>query len=203
MDSRSTNKLGNDFNQTEIWEADRAHFIHPYADFASFHSEGSQIISSASGMHVIDADGRQYLDGMAGLWCVNIGHGRHDMAEAIAAQVMEMQYYNPFGHSTNVPAARLAAKLAELTPGNLNHVFYSSGGSTANDVAIRMVHFYFNQRGLPNKKAIISRIDGYHGATYVAASLTGIHATKYGFDRIGTDFIHHVSAADMYRGTSD
>lgn len=76
MDSRSTNKLGNDFNQTEIWEADRAHFIHPYTDFASFHSEGSQIISSASGMHVIDADGRQYLDGMAGLWCVNIGHGR-------------------------------------------------------------------------------------------------------------------------------
>jgi len=203
MDSRSTNKLGNDFNQTEIWEADRAHFIHPYADFASFHSEGSQIISSASGMHVIDADGRQYLDGMAGLWCVNIGHGRHDMAEAIAAQVVEMQYYNPFGHSTNIPAARLAAKLAELTPGDLNHVFYSSGGSTANDVAIRMVHFYFNQRGLPNKKAIISRIDGYHGATYVAASLTGIHATKYGFDRIGTDFIHHVSAADMYRGIGD
>lgn len=203
MDSKSIKKPSNDFTQTEIWEADRAHFIHPYTDFSSFHSEGSQIISRASGMHVTDADGRQYLDGMAGLWCVNIGHGRQEMAEAIAAQVLDMQYYNPFGHSTNIPASRLAAKLAKLTPGNLNHVFYSSGGSTANDVAVRMAHFYFNQRGLPNKKAIISRIDGYHGATYVAASLTGIHATKYGFDQIGKHFIHHVSAADMYRGIGD
>ena len=91
------------------------------------------------------------------------------------------------------------ARLAELTPGTLNHVFYTTGGSTANDAAIRLVHYYNNLRGKPRKKWIISRLGGYHGATYVTASLTGIHATKHGFDRIAGDWIDHVSAANMYR----
>ena len=91
------------------------------------------------------------------------------------------------------------AKLAELTPGTLNHVFYTTGGSTANDAAVRLVHYYNNLRGKPRKKWIISRLGAYHGATYVAASLTGIHATKRGFDRIAVDWIDHVSAANMYR----
>lgn len=188
------------YDHNAVWDMDRKHFIHPYANFEKFHEEGSQVITSAKGVHVTDSSGQKFLDGMAGLWCVNIGHGRREMADAIAAQVLEMEYYNPFGHSTNTPAAILAAKLAELMPGSLNHVFYSSGGSTANDAAIRLVHYYFNLKGQPNKKKIISRIDAYHGATYVAASLTGIHATKNEFDRIAEDTIHHVSAADMYRG---
>jgi adenosylmethionine-8-amino-7-oxononanoate aminotransferase len=116
---------------------------------------------------------------------------------------MDMQYYNPFGHTTNVPASQLGAKLAELAPGDLNHVYYTCGGSTANDAAIRLVHYYFEMKGLHRKKKIISRQDGYHGATYVAASLTGIHGTKYGFDRIGEDFIHHISAANMYAKPQD
>ncbi|NTG51703.1 aminotransferase [Agrobacterium rhizogenes] len=188
------------FDHAAVWEADRDHFIHPYADFAHFKAEGSQIITEAHGIHILDSTGRKYLDGIAGLWCVNVGHGREEIANAVSSQIMKMQYYNPFGHSTNVPAAILARELASLTPDTLNHVFYSTGGSTANDAAIRIVHYYFNQLGKPNKKKIISRIDGYHGATYVAANLTGIHATKIGFDAIGRDFIHHVSAADMYRG---
>jgi adenosylmethionine-8-amino-7-oxononanoate aminotransferase len=188
------------FDHTAVWEADRDHFIHPYADFAHFKAEGSQVITEANGIHVLDSTGRKYLDGIAGLWCVNVGHGREEIANAVSSQIKKMQYYNPFGHSTNVPAAILARELASLTPGTLNHVFYSTGGSTANDTAIRIVHYYFNLLGKPNKKKIISRIDGYHGATYVAANLTGIHATKIGFDAIGKDLIHHVSAADMYRG---
>ncbi len=180
------------------WEKDRAHLLHPYTDFASFAKEGSQVIEKAEGMHVIDTEGKTLLDAIAGLWCVNIGHGRKEMAETIAQQVMDMQYYNPFGHSTNVPASLLGAKLAELAPGNLNHVYYTCGGSTANDAAIRLVHYYFDMKGQPRKKKIISRQNGYHGATYVAASLTGIHGTKYGFDRIGEDFIHHVSEANLY-----
>ncbi|WP_272006177.1 aminotransferase [Roseovarius sp. ZX-A-9] len=184
--------------KSDIWTADRDHLLHPYTDFSTFHEEGSQIIESASGMHVIDSDGNKLLDGIGGLWCVNIGHGRKEMADAIAAQVMKMQYYNPFGHSTNVPASMLGAKLAELAPGDLNHVYYTCGGSTANDAAIRLVHFYFDQLGQHRKKKIISRQNAYHGATYVAASLTGIHGTKMGFDRIGEDFIHHVSAANLY-----
>lgn len=186
-----------------IREADRKHFIHPYTDFSTFKKNGSQIISRANGVTVVDADERQYLDAIAGLWCVNIGHGREEMADAISDQIKEMQYYSPFGDSTNVPAARLAAELADLMPATLNHVFYSSGGSTANDVAIRIVHYYFNQLGKHHKKKIISRLDGYHGSTCFAASLTGIHATKNGFDPIGSDIIHHLSAANMYRRPTD
>ena len=182
-----------------MWQMDKDHYIHPYTDFAIFAEEGSQVISGASGVTVTDDKGRDYLDAIAGLWCVNIGHGREEMADAIRDQVLKMQYYNPFGHSTSEPAAELAAKLAQLAPSNLNHVFYSSGGSTANDIAVRLVHYYFAQRGLPGKKKILSRLDGYHGSTYFAASLTGIHATKIGFNRIAEDMIHHLSAANLYR----
>lgn len=180
------------------WAKDRAHVLHPYTDFSTFAGEGSQVIESASGMHVIDSDGNKLLDGIAGLWCVNIGHGRREMAEAISDQVLKMQYYNPFGHSTNVPAAELAHWMATHAPGALNHVYYTTGGSTANDAAIRLVHYYFTMRGQHRKKKIISRNGAYHGATYVAAELTGIHATKMSFDKVGESFIHHVSAANMY-----
>ena len=180
------------------WAKDRAHVLHPYTDFSSFHATGSQVIEQAEGMYVTDSDGRKLLDGIAGLWCVNIGHGRQEMADAIAKQVMQMQYYNPFGHSTNVPAAELGYWLAQHAPGDLNHVYYTCGGSTANDAAIRLVHYYNSMRGLHLKKKIISRNSAYHGATYVAAELTGIQATKLSFDRVGQDFIHHISAANMY-----
>ncbi|OIQ41920.1 MAG: aspartate aminotransferase family protein [Roseobacter sp. MedPE-SWde] len=180
------------------WAKDRAHVLHPYTDFASFQDEGSQVITGAEGMHVIDSAGNRLLDAIAGLWCVNIGHGRREMAEAIADQVLRMQYYNPFGHSTNEPAAELAAWLAANAPGDLNHVYYTTGGSTANDAAIRLVHYYFTMKGEHRKKKIISRNDAYHGATYVAAELTGIQATKMSFDKVGENFIHHISAADMF-----
>ena len=186
------------YDAQALWRMDKDHFIHPYTDFSNFNETGSQVIIGAEGAHVEDAQGQRFLDGIAGLWCVNIGHGRKEMAEAISTQVLEMQYYNPFGPSTNAPAAILSSKLAELAPGSLNHVFYSSGGSTANDTAIRLIHYYFNMRGLHTKKKIISRVDAYHGSTYVAATLTGIHGTKIEFDSIG-DFIEHVSAANMYR----
>lgn len=185
-------------NSRTPWEMDRDHVLHPYTDFSSFAETGSQIIETAQGMHVTDDKGRRLLDGIAGLWCVNIGHGRAEMAEAISRQVLKMQYYNPFGASSNVPAAELGAKLAELAPGSLNHVYYSCGGSTANESAVRIAHYYFAMKGQPNKRKIISRNNGYHGGTYVAASLTGIHGTKFGFSQVGEDFITHISAANMY-----
>ena len=187
--------LGND---RSAWAKDRDHVLHPYTDFSSFAETGSQIIEAAQGMYVTDDKRRRLLDGIAGLWCVNIGHGRTEMAEAISRQVLKMQYYNPFGASSNVPAAELGAKLAELAPGALNHVYYSCGGSTANESAVRIAHYYFAMKGQPNKRKIISRNNGYHGGTYVAASLTGIHGTKFGFNQVGEDFITHVSAANMY-----
>ncbi len=188
-----------EIDKKSIWQMDKDHFIHPYTNFATFKEEGSQIISGAEGVYVIDADGKKYLDGIAGLWCVNIGHARKEMADSIAEQTLKMQYFNPFGHSSNEPAAQLAARLSELAPGDLSHVFYTCGGSTANDTAIRLVHYYNHLRGKPDKKKIISRLGAYHGSTYVAANLTGIHEGKNGFDRIADDWITHVSAANMYR----
>lgn len=187
------------FDTKKLWQQDKDHFIHPYTDYASFHQQGSQVITGASGNYITDSENNKYLDGIAGLWCVNIGHGRQDMADAIHQQIIQMQYYNPFGHSTNAPAAELAAKLAELAPGDLNHVFFSCGGSVANDSAFRIIHYYNNLRGKPTKKKIISRNLGYHGSTYFAANLTGIQGTKYGFDGIAEDLISYVSAADVYR----
>ena len=188
--ARSTNRTA--------WAKDRDHVLHPYTDFTSFAQTGSQIIEKAQGMYVTDDQGRKLLDGIAGLWCVNIGHGRPEMAEAISRQVLEMQYYNPLGASSNIPAAELGEKLADLAPGSLNHVYYSCGGSTANESAVRIAHYYFAMKGQPNKRKIISRNNGYHGGTYVAASLTGIHGTKFGFNQVGEDFITHISAANMY-----
>ncbi|MEH6472493.1 MAG: aminotransferase [Halopseudomonas sp.] len=181
-----------------VWEMDKNHFMHPYTDYSTFKEEGSQVIQRAEGAYVADSEGNEYLDGIAGLWCVNIGHGRKAMADAIAKQVMQMQYYNPFGHCTNEPASKLAAKLADLAPGNLNHVFYGCGGSVANDTAVRLIHFYFNVKGQHSKKKIISRLDGYHGSTYLAAGLTGIMGTKHSFD-CPDEMIEYVSAANMYR----
>lgn len=186
-----------DFNQ--VWKMDRDHFIHPYTDFATFKEEGSQVISRASGNYVYDYDGNQYLDGIAGLWCSNIGHGRPEMARAISDQVLQMQYCNPFGHTTNEPASILAGKLAAMTPGSLNHVYFTCGGSTANDSAMRVIHYYNNLRGMPNKKKVISRNNGYHGSTYISANLTGIHATKNSFDQVCDDWISHISAPNLYR----
>ena len=157
-------------SKKSVWQSDKDHVIHPYTDFSSFHEEGSQVISRAQGNYVYDDAGNRYLDGIAGLWCANVGHGNKEIADAIHQQIVTMQYYNPFGHTTNEPAAKLAEKLAALAPGDLNHVYYTTGGSCANDSAIRMIHYYNNLRGKPNKKKIISRNNGYHGSTYLTAS---------------------------------
>ena len=135
-----------------LWKQDRDHYIHPWTDFSTFKKEGSLVMAESEGAYVYDSDGNRYLDGIGGLWCVNIGYGNEEMAQAIAEQVRRIPYYSTFTHLTTPPAAELAAKLAELTPGSLNHVFYGTGGSMSNDTAIRIVHFYFNRLGRKKKK---------------------------------------------------
>lgn len=182
----------------KLWEQDKAHFVHPFTDFSVFQKEGCDIITESNGEYVYDGKGNKYLDGIAGLWCVNIGHGRKEMGQVMAEQAETMAYYSPFNNLSNVPATQLAAKLAELAPSNLNHVFYSCGGSVANDTTIRIVHYYFNQLGKQDKKIIISRDNGYHGTTYVSATLTGIESNNWGFDT-AHQFVHHVKEANCYR----
>ena len=187
------------YDTKDIWQKDKDHHIHPWTDFATFKDEGSMILAESDGAHVIDSEGNQYLDGIGGLWCVNVGYGRDEIAQAMADQARRMVYYSSFGPHTSIPAAELAHKLAQLAPGSLNHTFFGTGGSMANDTAVRMIHFYFNRLGKPTKKKIITRHDGYHGSTYMAMSLTGVEFDHQGFDLVGGDLIHRISAPNVYR----
>lgn len=186
------------YDTEDLRQKDKDHYIHPWTDFSTFKEEGSLVVSGSDNIYVVDSDGNRFMDGIGGLWCVNVGYGRKEIAQAMADQAMEMCFYSPFGHITTPPSAELAAKLAELAPGNLNHVFYGCGGSVANDTAVRIAHFYFNQLGMPNKKKIISRIDGYHGSTYMAMSITGVKFDHIGFD-IHEDLVHNISCPNPYR----
>ena len=186
------------YDTEALWRQDVDHYIHPWTDFSTFKEEGSLIMAESEGAYVIDSEGNRYIDGIGGLWCVNIGYANEEMAQAIAEQVRRITYYSTFTHLTTPPAAELASKLAELTPGKLNHVFYGTGGSMSNDTAIRIIHFYFNRLGKRNKKKIISRTDGYHGSTYLAMTLTGIEFDHQGFDLV-PDLVHHIPAPNPYR----
>jgi len=186
------------FDTEVLWRKDRDHWIHPWTDFSTFKEEGSLIMADSEGAYVVDSDGKRYIDGIGGLWCVNIGYGREEMAEAIAEQAKQICYYSTFSHIATPPAATLAAKLAEITPGSLNHVHFGTGGSMANETAIRVIQFYFNRLGKKNKKQIISRVDAYHGSTYLTMSVTGIMFDHTGFDVI-KDLIHHIPAPNVYR----
>ncbi len=180
-------------------EQDRRHCLHPFHHFASFDQEGSLVMEKGTGCYIVDEHGKEYFDAVGGMWCTNIGLGREEMAETIAEQVRAMAYANPFVDMTNIPAARLSAKLAELAPGDLNHVFFTCGGSTANDTAYRIIRMYQNARGKAGKRHILSRIDSYHGGTFLAASIGGKPGDRISeFDYI-TDWVHHLSSPNMYR----
>ncbi|MGI9249071.1 MAG: aminotransferase [Woeseiaceae bacterium] len=185
--------------QSMAWEQDRRHCLHPFQHFASFDEEGSLVMDRGIGCYISDENGKEYFDAVGGMWCTNIGLGREEMAETIAEQVRKMAYANPFVDMTNVPAAELSAKLAELAPGDLNHVFFTCGGSTAVDTAYRIIRMYQNARGTPEKTHILSRTDSYHGSTFLAASIGGKPGDRIGeFDFI-TDWIHHLSSPNIYR----
>ncbi len=185
---------------TEVWQKDQDHFFHPFTHFPSFEKEGALVIERGEGAYVSDAQGRRYLDGIGGLWCVNIGHGNAEMAETLAEQSRRLAFFSTFFNTTNPPAAELAAKLGALAPANLNRVFFTTGGSTANDTVVRAIHFYFNRLGMHSKKKLISRKDAYHGSSYLTMALTGRKEDHEGFD-LPPDLIYYVSNPDPYRRT--
>ena len=186
------------YDTEDLRRKDRDHFIHPWTDYATFEKEGSDVMAESEGIYVYNSDGDRFIDGIGGLWCVNIGYGRDEMAQAMADQARRICYYSPFGHMTTPPAAELAAKLSALAPAHINHVFYGTGGSMANDTAVRVIHYYFNRLGKTSKKKIISRVDGYHGSTYLAMTLTGVDFDHQGFD-LAPDIVERVSAPYVYR----
>ncbi|WP_296448491.1 aspartate aminotransferase family protein [Rhodoferax sp. UBA5149] len=166
-----------------IQALDSAHFLHPFTDFKALSSQGARVMVKGEGIYVWDSEGVRLLDAMSGLWCVNVGYGRQELADAAHHQMMTLPYYNSFFQTTNVPAVQLAAKLAELAPNvgerSFQHVFYASSGSESNDSNVRMVRRYWDLLGQPQRKVIISRLNAYHGSTMAGASLggmSGMHA---------------------------
>jgi putrescine aminotransferase len=166
-----------------IQSLDSAHFLHPFTDFKDLSGRGARVMVRSEGIYVWDSEGARVLDAMSGLWCVNVGYGRRELADAAHHQMMTLPYYNSFFQTTNVPAVQLAAKLASLAPNagerSFQHVFYSSSGSESNDSNVRMVRRYWDLLGQPQRKVIISRINAYHGSTMAGASLggmSGMHA---------------------------
>lgn len=161
--------------QTQACQAlDRAHHLHPFTDFKALGEEGSRVITRAEGVYIHDSEGHRILDGMAGLWCVNLGYGRRELVEAAAEQMAELPYYNTFFKTTHPPVARLAEKLCDLAPAHMNRVFFTGSGSEANDTVLRMVRRYWALEGRPEKQWIIGRENGYHGSTVAGLSLGGM-----------------------------
>ncbi|SDU32042.1 aspartate aminotransferase family protein [Halopseudomonas salegens] len=161
-------------NTAELQAMDRAHYLHPFTDHKALGAQGTRIIERAEGIWLWDSDGNRILDAMAGLWCVNVGYGRTELAEAAYRQMLELPYYNSFFQCANPPAVRLASAIADIAPAHMNRVFFAGSGSEANDTVLRMVRRYWDLKGQPQKKTVIGRINGYHGSTVAGASLGGM-----------------------------
>jgi len=160
---------------TAQWQAaDAAHYLHPFTDFKSLAAKGSRVITRADNIYLWDSEGHKILDAMSGLWCVNVGYGRKELIEAATKQMTELPFYNSFFQTANRPAIELAERLAELTPPQFQHVFFSGSGSEGNDTVVRMVRRYWDLLGQPERSIIISRDNAYHGSTMAGASLGGM-----------------------------
>ena len=168
--------ITNHLPTAELQALDAAHHMHPFTANGGLAQKGARVITRANGVTLTDSEGHEILDAMAGLWCVNIGYGRDELAEVAARQMRELPYYNTFFQTTHVPAIALAAKIAELAPGDLNNVFFAGSGSEANDTNIRMVRHYWAMKGKPTKSIIISRKNAYHGSSVGSGSLGGMSA---------------------------
>lgn len=162
-------------NSTKHWQSqDAAHHIHPFSDPAALVREGVRVIVRAEGIYLWDSDGNRIIDGMAGLWCVQVGYGNRELAEAGCEALKTLPYYNHFFKTTNPWTAELAAKLAGVLPEGHDHILFANSGSEANDSALKLIRYYWNRRGKPEKKIHISRDYAYHGVTMAAASLSGL-----------------------------
>lgn len=162
------------YSLQQLQAQDAAHFLHPFTDHRELRTQGSRMIVRGEGPYVYDSEGGELLDAMAGLWCVNIGYGRDELADVAAAQMRELPFYNSFFKCTTPAPVQLAARLAEIAPPNINQVFYGSSGSESNDTALRLVRHYWALEGKPEKNIIISRDNAYHGSTVAGASLGGM-----------------------------
>ena len=161
-------------SNTEKWQEMNDHHLQPFTNPRDLKQKPPRIIESAEGVFLTDSEGNQLLDMMAGLWCVNIGYGQQSLIDAASAQIQQLPYYNAFFKTSTPPAAELSALLAEVSPAHINHNFFSSSGSEANDTVLRTIWRYWDLMGKPEKRVVISRKNAYHGSTIAASSLGGM-----------------------------
>ncbi|SLN33168.1 aminotransferase [Ruegeria meonggei] len=185
-------------DNTNAKQWDNDHFLHPWEGMDTLGKNNRTLVEGASGIHVVSDEGNKLIDGPGGMWCTQIGYGREEMAEAMADQARQLAYFSPFSN-TNSTAARFAREIVKRAPGDLNQVFFTTGGSTAVDTALRFVQFRNNLLGLPEKKIIISRQKAYHGSTYLAASVSGKERDRLWLDKANelTHFLPDVNP--LYR----
>jgi putrescine aminotransferase len=165
----------NKLDTRAIQQLDSAHYLHPFTDHNELRGKGARVMVRGEGIWLWDSEGNKILDGMSGLWCVNVGYGRTSIADAVHRQMTTLPFYNSFFNTTNVPAVMLATALAEASPPGFEHVFFTGSGSEANDTILRMVRRYWDLQGYRERHTIISRINAYHGSTVAGASLGGMH----------------------------
>ena len=176
---------------TEQWQKiDSAHHLHPFTDFKELINTGTSVIISGKGNYVIDSENNKILDMMAGLWCVNIGYGRKELAEVAYEQMQLLPYYNSFFKTATTPSIELSKVLADIAPEGIERFFYGSSGSESNDTVVRLVRRYFDILGKKNKKTFISRTFAYHGSTMASASLGGMQAMHDQGDLPLPGFVH-------------
>ena len=194
--SSQTSHRGND----SLERLDQASLIHPFTSlraYAAGESGPPRIVTGGKGAWIRDQNGREFLDAFAGLYCVNVGYGRDEIADAIADQAHKLAYYHAYAGATNEPAIRLADKMLSLAPDNMRRVYFGLSGSDANETQIKLVWYYNNVLGRPEKKKIISRRRGYHGGTVMAGALTGLNVYHAGFD-LPYGPIRHTTAPHHY-----
>ncbi len=190
--------MNKNINIEELVAADNAHHFHPFTDHKALHEAGGvRVITQARGVHIWDGNGNKLFDAMAGLWCVNIGYGRKELAEVAYRQMLDLPFYNTFFKTTTVPATMLADKVASLLPDRFKQVFFVNSGSEANDTMVRFVRRYWELQGQPERQHIIARNRAYHGSTCVSASLGGMSA-MHAQGGLPLPNFHHVLEPDWF-----
>ena len=175
---------------SDLASSDIKHLIHGYTNLAQHRHSGPRIITRGEGIYVMDSSGRRYMEAAAGMWCASLGFSEEALVEAAVRQLRELPYYHTLASQSVVPSIRLAEKLSSMLPMPDSHVYLTLSGSEANDFLIKFLWYYNNAIGRPKKKKVISRVNGYHGATIVASSLTGITRNHTGFDVPLPGFLH-------------
>ena len=184
-------ELSNEHPTAALQALDASHHLHPFTDHGSLRAEGPRVIVKGEGVWLTDSDGNRIMDGMAGLWNVQVGHGRNDIIDAVAAQMRELAFYNTFFKTTHPPVIALSAMIAQIAPGPYNQMFFVSSGSEANDTVLRLVRYYWDLKGQSEKKTIITRWNAYHGSTVAGTSLGGMKAMHAQGD-LPIPGIHHI-----------